>query len=84
METIILVVIAIVVLAYYGFTGSLEKGAKIANDEVDHLADVHAVSLIQRTAKLDAKINDETIAKATAVKAKIAAMRKAAEEGDGE
>ena len=79
MEMVILVVIGLAVAAYYGLTASLEKGAKIATDEVEHLADVHAVSLIQRTAKLDTKINDETVAKAAAVKAKIAAMREAAE-----
>lgn len=79
MEMVILVVIGLAVAAYYGFTSSLEKGAKIATDEVEHLADVHQVSIIQRTAKLEAKIDDATVAKASAVKAKIAALREVGE-----
>lgn len=77
MELVILVCIGLAVAAYYGLTASIEKAARIATDEVDHLADVHAVSIIQRTAKLDNKINDDVVAKAGAVKAKIAAMREA-------
>lgn len=75
MELIILAVLALAILAYYGFLGSLETGAKMANREVEHLDDVHMVSMVTRTAKLDDKIDDATIEKATAVKAKLAAMR---------
>lgn len=75
MELIIVVVIGLCILAYYGFLGSLETGAKMANREVEHLDDVHMVSMVTRTAKLDDKIDDETIKKATEVKAKLAAMR---------
>jgi len=75
MELIIMLVIGLAVLAYYGFLGSLEKGAVMANREVDHLDDVHMVSMVSRTAKLDDKIDDATIEKATAVKAKLQAMR---------
>lgn len=75
MELVIIIVIALCVLAYYGFMGSLEIGANIANREVMHLDDVHMVSMIERTAKLDDKISDANIEKAAAVKAKLAAMR---------
>ena len=75
MELIVAVVIGLVILAYYGFLGSLETGAKMANREVEHLDDVHMVSMVTRTANLDDKIDDATIEKATAVKAKLAAMR---------
>lgn len=75
METILLVVIALAVLAYYGFTGSLEIGAKMANREVEHLDDVHMASMATRTAKMADKLDDDVITKATEVKAKLAAMR---------
>ena len=75
MELIILVVIALAVLAYYGFLASLEKGAIMANREVDHLDDVHMVSMVSRTAKLADKISDENIKKAAEVKSKLEAMR---------
>lgn len=75
MELVLILVIVIVVLAYYGFTKSLERGANMANKEMEHLEDVHEVSLVERTAKLDDRIDDATIEKALAVKAKIAAMR---------
>lgn len=75
MELVLIIVIAIAVLAYYGFMQSLEVGANMANREVKHLDDVHMVSMVERTAKLDEKIDDATIAKAAAVKAKLAAMR---------
>jgi hypothetical protein len=79
METVILVVLIIGVLAYYGFMRSVETGAKMANTEVEHLADVHMVALIERTSRLDDKINDKTLEKATSVKAKLKAMREASE-----
>lgn len=75
MELIIIVVLGLCLLAYYGFLSSLETGAKMANREVEHLDDVHMVSMVTRTAKLDDKIDEKTIEKATAVKAKLAAMR---------
>lgn len=75
METIILVVLIVVILAYYGFMRSAETAANMANTEVEHLADVHMVGLIERTAKLDSKLSEKTIAEASAVRAKLAAMR---------
>lgn len=75
MEIVIILVIGLCILAYYGFLKSLETGANIANREVTHLDDVHMVSMVTRTAKLDEKIDDKTIEKATAVKAKLALMR---------
>lgn len=75
MELVLVIIIAICILAYYGFMKSLETGANIANREVQHLDDVHMVSMIERTAKLDDKISDENIDKAEAVKAKLKAMR---------
>lgn len=75
METILLVVLIIGVLAYYGFMHSLEVGAKMANREVSHLDDVHMVALIERTARLNDKIDDTALKNAEEVKAKLAAMR---------
>lgn len=75
MELVIILVIAIAVLAYYGFTKSLEQGASMATREMSHLQDVHDVSLIERTAKLNERISEETINKATEVRAKLEAMR---------
>jgi hypothetical protein len=75
MEIILLVVIGIAVLAYYGFMGSLETGAKMANREVEHLDDVHMASMVARTAKMADKISDDDIKKAEEVKAKLAVMR---------
>lgn len=75
MDLAIIIIIVIAVLAYYGFMRSVETGAKMANAEVEHLADVHYVALIERTSRLDAKINDKTIEQATSVKAKLKTMR---------
>lgn len=75
METVILVVIVVSILAYYGFMASLEKAAQMANREVNHLDDVHLVAITERTAKLAEKINDDAVAKAEEVKAKLAIMR---------
>ena len=75
MELVPVILIVLAVLAYYGFMKSLETGANMANREVEHLDDVHMVSMIERTAKLDDKISDEAITKAESVKAKLKAMR---------
>jgi hypothetical protein len=75
MELAIVIVVVVCILAYYGFMRSVETGSRMANAEVEHLADVHEVSLITRTARLDSKISDETIAQASAVQAKLKAMR---------
>lgn len=76
METVILVIVVVGILAYYGFMASLEKGAEMANREVNHLDDVHMVAITKRTASMEADISDEILTKATAVKAKLAEMRK--------
>lgn len=76
METVALIIIVVFILAYYGFMASLEKGAEMANREVNHLDDVHMVAITKRTASMEADISDEVIAKATEVKAKLAEMRK--------
>lgn len=75
MELLLVLVFVLGVAAYYGFMKSVETAATIANNEVEHMADVHYASLISRTAKLSSKLNDETIAAAEEVKAKIRAMR---------
>jgi len=75
MELIGLVIVVVLILAYYGFMKSLETGAGMANKEVDYLADVHAVSLVERTARLGDRINDDTIAKAITVKAQLSQMQ---------
>lgn len=75
MDIVILLLAVVAILAYYGFMRSVETGADMANAEVQHLADVHMVSLVERTARLNDKINDNTIAAASEVKAKLAVMR---------
>ena len=80
METVYLVIVIVVILAYYGFMRSLEVAANMANDEVQHSADVHAVSLITRTARLDDKLSNADVAKAAGVKAKIKAMKEGMKE----
>lgn len=75
MELVALILVTIMILAYYGFMHSVETAADIANAEVQHLADVHMVSLVERTAKLNNKINDEVIKSAEEAKAKLEAMR---------
>lgn len=81
METAILIIVIVAILAYYGFMRSFETGANMANDEIQHAADVHAVSIINRTARLADKLSDANVAKAAAVKAKIKAMREDTIEG---
>lgn len=75
MELIVLIVVVIMVLAYYGFMKSVETGAAIANKEVQLLEDIHSVSVIERTAALDSRISEETAAKAAEVRAKIKALK---------
>lgn len=75
MELLLVLVFVLSVAAYYGFMRSVETAANIANAEVEHMSDVHYASLISRTAKLGAKLDDETIKSAEEVKAKIRAMR---------
>jgi len=75
MELIGLVIVVVLILAYYGFMKSLETGAGMANKEVDYLADVHAVSLVERTARLGDRINTETMTKALEVKAQLAVSK---------
>lgn len=75
MELVALILVTIMILAYYGFMRSVETGADMANAEVQHLADVHMVSLVERTAKLNDKINDDVIRSAEEAKAKLKAMR---------
>lgn len=75
MEIAIILVVTVMILAYYGFMRSVETASKMANNEIEHLADVHDVSLYTRTARLNSKISDEVIAEAAEVKAKLEAMR---------
>lgn len=74
MEIVAIIIVIVAVLAYYGFMRSAETIANIGNREVQHLSDVHTVSIIERTAALDSRISEDTAAKAAAVKAKIKAM----------
>ena len=83
METVLLVIVVVGILAYYGFMRSFEVGARIANDEVTHMDDVHQVSLIERTAKLNSRINDKTLKDALEAKARIKAMREGKNLEDG-
>tara|TARA_R110000744_G_scaffold178996_1_gene298006 strand:- start:301 stop:537 length:237 start_codon:yes stop_codon:yes gene_type:complete len=76
METVILLVVVVGILAYYGFMASLEKLAEMGNREVSHLDDLHMVTVTRRTSEMSTDISDETIAKAQEVKAKLAEMRK--------
>jgi hypothetical protein len=75
MELVILLLAVIGILAYYGFMRSVETAASMATAEVEHLADVHMVSLTERTAKLNSKISTSVIEEAAEAKAKLKAMR---------
>ena len=75
MDIVILILVVVGILAYYGFMRSVETGAQMANNEVQHMADVHMVSLVERTARLNSRISDRTVTEAQEVKAKLAAMR---------
>lgn len=75
METVILLVVIVGILAFYGFMESFAKGARIANKEVDHLVDVHDISIEERTAKMLSRISDRTMTDAAEVRAKLAVMR---------
>ncbi len=77
MDLVILVVVVVSILAYYGFMRSLESGAEMANKEVDYQSDVHMVSIAERTAKLGDRINDDVVTKASEVKARLAILRAA-------
>lgn len=75
MDLVLIILVVVAILAYYGFMRSVETAAQMGNAEVEHLADVHMVSLAERTAKLNEKINDSVIKDAAEAKAKLAAMR---------
>ena len=76
METVILLIVVVGILAYYGFMSSLEKLAEMGNREVSHLDDLHMVAVTRRTADMSTDISNEVITKAQEVKAKLAEMRK--------
>lgn len=75
METVVLLVVVVGILAFYGFMDSFAKGARIANKEVDHLVDVHDISIEERTSKLLSRISDNTMRDAAEVRAKLKIMR---------
>lgn len=75
MDLVLVILVAVAILAYYGFMRSVETGARIANAEVEHMSDVHQVSLVERTAKLNDRISEQTMSKAIEAKARIQAMR---------
>lgn len=75
MELVILIVVVVMILAYYGFMRSVEVGARMANEEVEFLSDQHYVSLAERSAKLNARISENTIAEAASCRAKVKALR---------
>ncbi len=84
MENVYLIIVVVAILAYYGFMRSVEVAANMANDEIQHSSNVHAVSIIARTARLDDKLSDADVMKAVAVKAKIKAMREGMKSTDME
>lgn len=71
MEIVIIAVVILVVATYYGFTKSFETVANIGNREVDYLDAQHKVSIVERTAKMADKINDDNVTKAAEVRKKI-------------
>lgn len=74
MEIIILLIVVVAILAYYGFMKSAETLAVIGNREVSHLDRQHKVSIIERTAKLNDRVNEDTITSVAAMKAKLDAL----------
>lgn len=76
MELVLLILVVVAILAYYGFMRSIEVGARMANEEVEFLADQHYVSLAERSAKLNTRISETTITEAAACRAKVKALRK--------
>lgn len=62
METVLLVVAAVLVVWFFGFVRSIRKAADMANKEVDFQSDNHEVSLINRRAAM--KITEANAAKA--------------------
>jgi predicted GIY-YIG superfamily endonuclease len=75
MESVLLLIVAVAVLAYYGVMASLEEAAEMANKEVKQLSRQHKVSIIKRTAELEVDISEEVITKASEVLAKLNAMK---------
>jgi len=76
MDLAILIIVVVGILAYYGFMRSIEVGARMANEEVEFLSDQHYVSLAERSAKLNARISENTITEAAECRAKVKALRK--------
>lgn len=79
METVILVIVILAVLIYYGLAKLLDKVARIGDRELDYLDEQHEAAIINRKAKHAEKLTDENVAKAVEFSAKLAAIRNGAE-----
>lgn len=75
MELVIMILVAVAILAYYGFMKSVETAAGMANREVSHLEDQHLISILERKAKLGSRINDDTVKAATEADALLATLK---------
>lgn len=74
MELVIIIVVSVAILAYYGFMQSAEVVAKMATREVSHLDRQHKVSVIDRMADLDQNLSEEKVARVAAMQAKLDAI----------
>ena len=74
MELIILVIVVVGILAYYGFMKSAESLAEIANREVSHLDRQHKVSIIERTHKLNGSVSEQMVSEVAELQAKLNAL----------
>lgn len=75
METVLLIVVVVMILAYYGFMQSAETVAGIANREVSYLDRQHKVAVIDRTLELESRVTDETVVKMAELSARLDAIK---------
>ena len=74
METVLILIIVLAVLAYYGVLKSIETGANIANREIELLDTQHRVSVHERTAKLSKRVSEETIMESMKLQSLISSL----------
>jgi len=74
-DIVIILVIIVGLGIWYGFGRILDKTAQMGHDEMDYLADAHYVGIANRRAKLNEKLNDESVVKATELEARLKALR---------
>lgn len=80
METVLIVVVILAVLIYYGLAKLLDKVARIGDRELDYLDEQHQAAIINRKARGATKLTDENVKKATEFSAKLKAIASEAED----